>query len=350
MKPKAYAKAGVDIALGNQLKTSLPKLLQSTRRPEVLGAVGGFGGLFQLSAKRFRRPVLVSSMDGVGTKLKVAFAANRHDTIGEDLVNHCVNDTAVLGAEPLFFLDYLGAGRLQPAVFEKIIVGLANGCRANGCALIGGETAQMPGFYQNKEYDLCGAIVGIAEKSAIPDGKTIRPGDIVIGFPSNGLHTNGYTLARQVFFEKMKLRPNSRVKELGNALADELLRIHRSYLKPIRKLLARFNPSRAPKQIKGFAHITGGGLIGNLPRILPPNTSAQIAKTNWEIPSIFSLIQKEGQISEKEMFAVFNMGIGLVAVVSAKTAAAILAYLKRIREPAFIIGEIIPGNRLCKIH
>ena len=350
MKPKAYAKAGVDIDLGNQLKTSLPKLLQSTRRPEVLGAVGGFGGLFQLSANRFRRPVLVSSMDGVGTKLKVAFTANRHDTIGEDLVNHCVNDIAVLGAEPLFFLDYLGAGRLQPTVFEKIIVGLANGCRANGCALIGGETAQLPGFSQNKEYDLCGAILGLAEKSTIPDGKTIRPGDIVIGLPSNGLHTNGDTLARQVFFEEMKLRRNARIEELGNTLADELLRVHRSYLKPIRKLLARFNPPRSPKQIKGFAHITGGGLVGNLPRILPPNTAAQIAKTNWKIPPVFSLIQKEGQISEKEMFAVFNMGIGLVAVVSAKSGDAILAYLKRIQEPAFIIGEIIQGKRRCKIH
>lgn len=350
MKPKAYAKAGVNIALGNQLKTSLPELLQSTRRPEVLSAIGGFGGLFQLSAKRFRRPVLVSSMDGVGTKLKVAFAANRHDTIGEDLVNHCVNDIAVLGAEPLFFLDYLGAGLLQPAVFEQIIAGLANGCRANRCALIGGETAQMPGFYQNKEYDLCGAIVGIAERSAIPDGKTIRPGDILLGFPSNGLHTNGYTLARQVFFEKMKLRANSRVEELGGCLADELLRIHRSYLKPIRKLLARFNSPRSPKQVKGFAHITGGGLIDNLPRILPPNAAAQIAKGSWEVPPVFSLIQKGGAVSEEEMFAVFNMGIGLVAVVSAKSADDILAYLKRIQEPASIIGEIIQGNRRCKIH
>ena len=350
MKSKAYAKAGVDIALGNRLKTSLPELLKSTRRPEVLSAIGGFGGLFQLSAKGFRRPVLVSSMDGVGTKLKAAFAVNRHDTVGEDLVNHCVNDVAVLGAEPLFFLDYLGAGRLQPSVFEKIIAGLANGCRANRCALIGGETAQMPGFYQNKEYDLCGAIVGIAEKSTIPDGKTIRPGDLLIGFPSNGLHTNGYTLARQVFFEKMKLRPNSRVEELGSSLADELLRIHRSYLKPIRKLLARFNPPRSPKRVKGFAHITGGGLVGNLPRILPLNTAAQIAKESWEIPPVFSLIQKGGRVSEKEMFSVFNMGIGLVAVVSAKSADAVLAYLKRIREPVFIIGEIIQGNRRCEIH
>ncbi len=349
MKSKAYAKAGVDIDLGKRLKTSLPELLKSTRRPEVLGTVGGFGGLFELRTKH-RRPVLVSSMDGAGTKLKVAFAAKRHDTIGEDLVNHCVNDIAVLGAEPLFFLDYLAAGVLQPAVFESVIAGFARACRANRCALIGGETAQMPGFYQKGEYDISGAIVGIVERSAILDGKIIQPGDAILGFPSNGLHTNGYTLARQVLFEKMKLRPNSRIEELGSTVANELLRIHRSYLKPIQKLLARFNRPRSPKPIKAFAHITGGGFIHNIPRILPPQTAAQIAKNSWEIPPVFQLIHRGGKINKQEMFTVFNMGIGLIAVVAAPNTDAILAYLKRIREPAFRIGEITAGKRQCRLH
>src|SRR3974390_1418050 len=226
MKKNAYARAGVDIELGNKVKSTLPQLLASTHRPEVLGKVGGFGGLFALNVAKYRQPVLVSSVDGVGTKLKLAFAMDRHDTIGQDLVNHCVNDIAVLGAEPLFFLDYLGTGKLEPRVFNAIIKGFAKACAENHCALIGGETAQMPGFYQPGEYDVSGTIVGVVEKSRLLDGKGIRPGDAVLGLASSGLHTNGYSLARQIFFERMGLKPTSYVPELRNTLGRELLKIH----------------------------------------------------------------------------------------------------------------------------
>src|SRR5436189_563641 len=250
MKRKAYARAGVDIDLGNRVKSTLPQLLRATHRREVLGKVGGFGGLFALDSRRYQRAVLVSSVDGVGTKLKIAFALDRHDTIGEDLVNHCVNDIAVLGAEPLFFLDYLGTGKLEPHVFTEIIKGFARGCAENHCALIGGETAQMPGFYQTGEYDLSGTIVGAVEKARMLDGKTIRPGDVVIGLASSGLHTNGYSLARKIFFERMKLKPTSRVKGLRGSLGEELLKVHVSYGPLVQKLLKKFN-SGARKSIKG---------------------------------------------------------------------------------------------------
>src|SRR5204862_2940137 len=236
MKRKAYARAGVDIDLGNEVKAALPHLLASTRRREVLGKVGGFGGLFAFDTKKYRQPVLVSSVDGVGTKLRIAFTADRHDTVGQDLVNHCVNDIAVLGAEPLFFLDYIGTGRLEPAVFSAIIKGFAKACAENHCALIGGETAQMPGFYQPGEYDLSGTIVGVVEKSKMLDGKSIRAGDAVIGLASSGLHTNGYSLARKILFDQLKLKPSSRVPELKNALGDELLKVHVSYGPLIQKL------------------------------------------------------------------------------------------------------------------
>src|SRR6266404_3592666 len=271
MKRSAYARAGVDIELGNKVKSTLPQLLASTHRPEVLGKVGGFGGLFALNVARYRRPVLVSSVDGVGTKLKLAFAMNRHDTIGQDLVNHCVNDIAVLGAEPLFFLDYVGTGKLDPRVFVEIIRGFARACAENRCALIGGETAQMPGFYQAGEYDLSGTIVGVVEKSQILDGKSIKPGDAVIGIGSSGLHTNGYSLARQIFFERMKLKPTSRVAELGNTIGEELLKVHVSYGPLVQALLKRFD-SRAEsrganRSVRAFAHITGGGFVDNISRI-----------------------------------------------------------------------------------
>src|SRR5947207_8862811 len=241
MKRSAYARAGVDIELGNKVKSNLPELLASTHRPEVLGKVGGFGGLFALNIARYRQPVLVSSVDGVGTKLKIAFAMDRHDTIGQDLVNHCVNDIAVLGAEPLFFLDYLGTGKLQPHVFTEIIKGFAKACAENHCALIGGETAQMPGLYQPGEYDLSGTIVGVVEKSRMLEGKSIRPGDAVIGLASSGLHTNGYSLARKIFLDRMKLEPTSRVAELGNTIGDELLKVHVSYGPLVQRMLTRFN-------------------------------------------------------------------------------------------------------------
>src|SRR5438552_4967719 len=265
MKRKAYARAGVDIELGNRVKSTLPQLLASTHRPEVLGKVGGFGGLFALDVRKFKQPVLVSSVDGVGTKLKIAFAMNRHNTIGADLVNHCVNDIAVLGAEPLFFLDYLGTGKLEPRVFTEIIKGFARACAENNCTLIGGETAQMPGFYQTGEYDVSGTIVGVVEQSKMLNGKAIRPGDAVIGLASSGLHTNGYSLARKIFFEQMKLSPSSRVPELGNTIGDELLKVHVSYGPLVQKLLRKFNRSRpgvsrgrdrrdSGPALKGLAH------------------------------------------------------------------------------------------------
>src|SRR5437764_1261607 len=243
MNQKTYARAGVDIDLGNRVKAALPQLLAATHRQEVLGKVGGFGGLFALDCRKYRQPVLVSSVDGVGTKLKVAFATGRHDTIGQDLVNHCVNDIAVLGAEPLFFLDYLGTGKLEPRIFGEIIRGFAIACAENNCALIGGETAQMPGFYEAGEYDVSGTIVGVVERSRMLDGKMIRPGDAVIGLASSGLHTNGYSLARKIFFHQMRFKPTSRVAELGNTMGDELLKVHVSYGPLVQQLLAKFNRS-----------------------------------------------------------------------------------------------------------
>src|SRR5947208_1579303 len=302
----AYARAGVDINLGNRVKATLPQLLASTHRREVLGKVGGFGGLFALDTKKYKQPLLVSSVDGVGTKLKLAFALDRHDTIGQDLVNHCVNDIAVLGAEPLFFLDYLGTGKLEPHVFSEIIKGFARGCAANGCALIGGETAQMPGFYQDGEYDVSGTIVGIVEKSKMLDGKTTRPGDVVIGLASSGLHTNGYSLARKIFFERMKLKPTSRVKGLRGSLGEELLKVHLSYGPLVQKLLKKFNSANRTS-IKGLAHITGGGFIDNLPRVLPKNCDVVIRKTSWEPLPIFTLIEQAGAMAQRELYQVFNM-------------------------------------------
>src|SRR3954449_4769906 len=259
-RQNAYTRAGVDIELGNRVKSTLPQLLASTHRPEVLGKVGGFGGLFALDVRKYKQPVLVSSVDGVGTKLKLAFALDCHDTIGQDLVNHCVNDIAVLGAEPLFFLDYLGTGKLEPHVFTEIIKGFVRGCAKNNCALIGGETAQMPGFYQPGEYDVSGTVVGVVEKSRMLDGKTIKPGDAVIGLASSGLHTNGYSLARKIFFEQLKLKPSARMAGLTKLLGQELLRTHKNY----QPLLAQVPAGR----LKGVAHITGGGLLDNLPRVL----------------------------------------------------------------------------------
>src|SRR3954471_15011241 len=241
MNMKAYARAGVDIDLGNKVKATLPQLLASTHRKEVLGKVGGFGGLFALDTKKYKQPVLVSSVDGVGTKLKIAFAMDRHETVGQDLVNHCVNDIAVLGAEPLFFLDYIGTGKLEKTVFQQLIRGFAKACAENNCALIGGETAQMPGFYQPGEYDVSGTVVGIVEKSRMLDGKTIRPGDAVIGIASSGLHTNGYSLARKIFFEEMGLEPKSLLPELSNSIGDEFLKVHVSYGPLVQNLLKKFN-------------------------------------------------------------------------------------------------------------
>src|SRR5215471_6444965 len=328
-KQKAYAAAGVDIDLGNKVKATLPQLLASTHRREVLGKVGGFGGLFALDLKKYREPILVSSVDGVGTKLKIAFTMDKHDTIGADLVNHCVNDIAVLGAEPLFFLDYLGTGKLQPHVFTQIIRGFAQACAENHCALIGGETAQMPGFYQPGEYDVSGTIVGVVERKKMLDGSTVRPGDQVIGLASSGLHTNGYSLARKIFFEKMKLKPTSRVAELNNTIGDELLKVHVSYGPLIQRMLKRFNAPGARGAIKALAHITGGGFVDNIPRVLPKKCDVIVRKSSWEMPPIFQLLRENAHASEDELYQVFNMGIGMVVIVRPDTSARVLAFCKQ---------------------
>ena len=349
MREKAYARAGVDIDLGNRVKAALPQLLASTRRREVLGEVGGFGGLFALDTRKFTRPVLVSSVDGVGTKLKIAFAMQRHDTIGEDLVNHCVNDIAVLGAEPLFFLDYLGTGRLQPEVFTEIIRGFARGCAANRCALLGGETAEMPGFYQPGEYDVSGTIVGVVERARILDGRSLQPGDVVIGLASSGLHTNGYSLARKIFFEQLRLKPTSRLAELGNSIGEELLKVHLSYGPLVQQLLKKFNPPGRTRAIKGLAHITGGGFLDNIPRVLPPTCDAVIRRGSWEMLPIFQVLQAKGGVPDEELYQVFNMGIGMTILASSDQADGVLKFTCAHGHQAWLIGEIVKGQGRARV-
>jgi phosphoribosylformylglycinamidine cyclo-ligase len=351
VKQKAYARAGVDIDLGNKVKGTLPQLLAATHRREVLGKVGGFGGLFALDVRKYRQPVLVSSVDGVGTKLKLAFALDKHDTIGQDLVNHCVNDIAVLGAEPLFFLDYLGTGKLQPEVFTDIIRGFAKACAENGCALIGGETAQMPGFYQAGEYDVSGTIVGVVEKSRMIDGKSIRPGDAVIGIASSGLHTNGYSLARQIFFEKLKLKPKNYLPEFGTSVGEELLKVHTSYGPAIQRILKRSakGSSRGSGIIKGLAHITGGGFIDNIPRVLPTKCDVLIRKDSWELLPVFEIIQAKGGVPDEELYQVFNMGIGMVLILAQSEVKKVMTMLKQSGHQSWVIGEVIPGSGRARV-
>lgn len=350
MAQKAYAQAGVDIDLGNRVKATLPQLLQSTHRREVLGKVGGFGGLFALNTRKYKEPILVSSVDGVGTKLKIAFAMDRHNTIGQDLVNHCVNDIAVLGAEPLFFLDYLGTGKLEPHVFTEIIRGFAKACSENNCALIGGETAQMPGFYQAGEYDVSGTIVGVVEKSTMLNGKEIRPGDAVLGIESNGLHTNGYSLARKILFEQLGLKPESKIPELAGAkLGDELLKVHVSYGPLVQKLIKRFNRPGEPRAVKGLAHITGGGFIDNIPRVLPKKCDVVIRKDSWEMLPIFKLIAAKGGVPEEELYQVFNMGIGMTVICAREKAASILKAIQSSGHRAWTIGEVVKGSGIVKM-
>ena len=354
MKQKAYARAGVDIDLGNKVKSTLPKLLAATHRPEVLGKVGGFGGLFALDPRKYSEPVLVSSVDGVGTKLKIAFAMDRHDTIGQDLVNHCVNDIAVLGAEPLFFLDYLGTGKLEPRVFTQIISGFARACAENRCALIGGETAQMPGFYQTGEYDVSGTIVGVVERSRMLDGRTIRPGDRVIGLASSGLHTNGYSLARKILFDQMKLKPTSRLPELKNSVGSELLKVHVSYGPLVQKLLKKFNASHGPRRnshlgIRGLAHITGGGFVDNIPRVLPKSCDVVLRRGSWPVPPLFQILERHGRVPEAELYQVFNMGIGMTLIVASDKATTILKFIQGQKQKAWLIGEVVRGTGRAKV-
>ena len=328
--PKAYAQAGVDVDLGNAVKRGIQKLVRDTHGPEVLGKIGGFGGLFRPDFRGLKDPVLVSSVDGVGTKLKIAFATGRHDTIGQDLVNHCIDDIAVVGARPLFFLDYLASATLEPAVFTQILKGFAKACKAGGCALIGGETAQMPGMYQPGEYDLAGTIVGVVDRARMLDGSRVRKGDVLIGLASNGLHTNGYSLARRVLFDQLGLTPDSRLDGVKGTLGDELLRVHKNY----QPLMAGL----PPRVLKAAAHITGGGLIDNLPRVLPADLDAQIDLAAWKVPAIFEHIGRAGQVDREEMYQVFNMGIGMVLIVAEKDAPAALKHTK-----GRVIGRIVPG-------
>src|SRR3954466_3400221 len=308
-----YRQSGVDIDAGNETVRRIRSLARSTFTPGVLSEIGSFGGLFRLNPARYQDPVLVSSADGVGTKLKVAFLANRHDTVGADLVNHCVNDILVQGAAPLFFLDYLATGRLSPAIAEQIVSGMARACRENGCALLGGETAEMPGFYAEGEYDLAGFIVGAVERSRVIDGRAIVPGDVLIGLPSAGLHTNGYSLARRVLFELAGWTPETFVNELGTTVGDALLAPHTSYLSVVRPLIEH-------RLAKGLAHITGGGITENLPRTLPDGCAADINLQSWRVPPIFRLLEDRGTIARDEMFRAFNMGVGLVIVCAARDA------------------------------
>jgi phosphoribosylformylglycinamidine cyclo-ligase len=333
-KRKAYAEAGVDVDLGNRLKRRIQSFVRQTHPAvagQVLGKIGGFGGLFRANFPGMRDPVLVASVDGVGTKLKIAFATGKHDTVGADLVNHCVNDIAVVGARPLFFLDYIGCEKLEPRVFDQLLRGFSRACQVAKCALIGGETAQMPGMYRKGEYDLAGCIVGVVDRKKMIDGRKIKPGDVILGMTSNGLHTNGYSLARKVLFEKMKLKPSSRLPGSSSRVDDELLRVHKNY----QPLLAKARSG----MIKGLAHITGGGLIDNLPRVLPEKCNAVIDTKSWRVPRLFEILQQNGKIDRKEMYQVFNMGIGMVAIVSERDAKRAMSMLRAKR-----IGRIERGT------
>jgi phosphoribosylformylglycinamidine cyclo-ligase len=328
---KAYARAGVDVDRANRLKSEIGSVVRRTHGPQVLGKVGGFGGLFRASFPGMREPVLVASVDGVGTKLKIAFAMDKHDTIGADLVNHCVNDIATLGAQPLFFLDYIGCERLERRVFQQLLLGLSRACRAAGCALLGGETAQMPGMYRRGEYDLAGCIVGVVDRTRLIDGRNIKSGDVVLGLASNGLHTNGYSLARKILFEKMRLKITSALPQSRITVGKELLRVHKNYQPLLTKI--------AGGMIKGLAHITGGGFIDNLPRILPSSCDAVVETKSWRVPRIFQILQKNGNIDLQEMYQVFNMGIGMAVIVAEQNANRVISMLRAKR-----IGRIESGR------
>ena len=329
-----YKSSGVDIEAGNEVVRRIRTLARGTYTSGVLSDLGSFGGLFSLGDRARRDPVLVSSADGVGTKLRLAFMSGIHSTIGVDLVNHCVNDILVQGAEPLFFFDYLATGRLDPDVAVKIVEGLARGCRENGCALLGGETAEMPGFYADGEYDVAGFIVGLVERDRLIDGQRVAVGDVLIGLPSSGLHTNGYSLARSIVFERLRLGIDDEVPELGTTVAEALLATHRSYLRVITPLLGM-------GLVNGMAHITGGGITDNLPRVLPDGSEAVVRLGSWDVLPIFEWLQRAGGVPETDMLRTFNMGIGLILIVPAAAAARTLAALATSGEPgARVIGSI----------
>jgi phosphoribosylformylglycinamidine cyclo-ligase len=335
-KGLTYAEAGVDIAAGNRAVELMKEYVQSTMRPGVLGSLGGFGGLFALEPGRYREPVLVAGTDGVGTKLKLAFQTARHDTIGIDAVAMCVNDILAQGAEPLFFLDYLAVGKMMPEQVATIIAGVAAGCRQAGCALIGGETAEMPGFYPPGEYDLAGFAVGVVERQQLIDGSAVRPGQAVIGLASSGLHSNGFSLARRVLLAEAGYRLEQHLPQLGRTLGEELLTPTRIYVAALLPLIKK-------GLLKGLIHITGGGLVENPPRILPPGCGMRLQKESWPLPAIFQLIQAAGRIAGKEMYRTFNMGVGMLVIVEDTDADRVLQHLHNNGEKAYVVGQVTAG-------
>ncbi len=336
-KPISYSDAGVDIDAATRATDRIKELARTTFNQRTLSEIGSFGGMFDGAFPKMAQPVLVASADGVGTKLKVAFATDVHNTVGRDLVNHCVNDILVQGARPLFFLDYIATGKLSPDVVASIIEGVTNGCRENGCVLLGGETAEMPGFYQEGEYDIAGFIVGVVDRKKIIDGKTIVPGDVLLALPSVGLHTNGYSLARKLFFDVAGYEPHTELPELGTTAGAALLQPHLSYLRPLDGLLDK-------GLIKGLAHITGGGLTDNVPRILPEGTAVRISKGSWPVLPLFELLRALGNVAESEMYRTFNMGVGMVIVCSSNDAETVAAHLRDRGEKCYEIGRVVEGN------
>jgi phosphoribosylformylglycinamidine cyclo-ligase len=336
--PITYADAGVDISRANRTKQRIKYLAHKTFTRGVLSEIGGFGGLFAVDKAKYHDPVLVSSVDGVGTKLKIAFEMGLHSTVGADLVNHCVNDIAVQGAAPLFFMDYLATGKLDPSVAEQVVEGIADACKHNGCALIGGETAEMPGFYPQGEYDLAGFIVGVVEREKIITGKSVEIGDIVLGLPSNGLHTNGYSLARKLLFEVGHYSAETYVNEIKNKVGNELMRTHKSYWPVVKKLMDG-------ECVSALAHITGGGLSENLPRVLPRGTAAIIELGSWPVLPIFEHLQTLGNVPQDEMLRTFNMGLGMLLVVPSKKFKKAQTVLERVGEKAYTVGRIVKGER-----
>ena len=348
-KGLSYRDAGVDIDTKGQFTTDIYSKMRTTFSPRVIENPDGFGGLFALNSrlKKYREPVLVSSTDGVGTKLKIAFMTGKHDTIGIDLVAMCVNDIIVLGAEPLFLLDYLASSKIVPKVLHDVLDGIVVGCRQAGCALIGGETPEMPGFYHEDEYDIAGFVVGVVEKDKIIDGKTIKPGDVVIGLSSSGIHSNGFSLVRKTFFDKARMKVTQKLRKYGlnTTLGEELIKPTKIYVAPILKVLSKHKT----KIIKGMAHITGGGLVENIPRILPEGCAVTLERSKWNVPEIFNIIQDIGNIDNQEMIHVFNMGIGMVLIVSKSDVKTVLNDLKSATEPGRVIGEVVKGDKTVRI-
>lgn len=337
-KQLTYREAGVDIDAGNRAVDLMKKHVRSTYRPEVLGDIGGFGGLFALNTQKFSQPVLVSGTDGVGTKLRLAFLLDRHDTIGQDAVAMCVNDILVQGAEPLFFLDYLAVGKLEPEKVAAVVSGVAKACKESGCALIGGETAEMAGFYPEGEYDIAGFAVGIVDKPRIITGDNIKPGDVLLGLPSSGLHSNGYSLVRKICFDVKQLAADAYIDQLGKTLGEELLTPTKLYPKTCLPLINAF-------ELKGMVHITGGGFYDNIPRVLPDECSVEIDTTAWPKPPIFELLKEWGGVAWPEMYRTFNMGIGMIVVVAAEDVAAIQANLAERDEKSYVIGKVVAGGQ-----